>query len=131
MNLPSQAALARYGAVKVTTASPAQVLLMLYDGLLRFLREGQAAMEAKDRAKVGERIGRAHAILTHLLSTLDFPKNPGLCAQLQALYLFGMRHLLKANIKQDPAMLGELVVIFMPLRDAWSTAAAEVAAAGK
>ena len=48
MNLPSQAALARYGAVKVTTASPAHILVMLYDGLLRFLRDAQAAMAAKE-----------------------------------------------------------------------------------
>jgi flagellar protein FliS len=119
MNLPSHAALARYGAVKVTTSSPGQLLVMLYDGLLRFLREAQAAMIAKERAKAGEKISRAHAILAELLGTLDASHNPQLCANLQALYVFCMNHLLRANIKQSPDMIGEIVVVLLPLRDAW------------
>jgi flagellar protein FliS len=122
MNLPSHAALARYGAVKVTTSSPGQVLVMLYDGLLRFLRDAQTAMIAKDRVKTGERISRSHAILAQLLGTLDSSHNPQLCVQLQALYVFCMQHLLRANIAQNPDMIGEIVVILSPLRDAWATA---------
>jgi flagellar protein FliS len=127
MNLPSQA-LARYGAVKVTTASPGHLLVMLYDGLLRFLREGQAAMLRKERGKAGEKISRAHAILAHLLETLDPSHNAALCAHLQPLYLFCMQHMRKANFEQDPEKLAELVRILAPLRDAWATAVAQVAA---
>ena len=127
MNLPSQA-LARYGAVKVTTASPGHLLVMLYDGLLRFLREGEAAMQRKERGKAGEKVSRAHAILVHLLETLDPTHNPQLCAHLQPLYLFCMQHMLKANLEQDPTKLAELVRILVPLRDAWASAVAQVAA---
>ena len=122
MNLPSQAALARYGAVKVTTSSPGQLLVMLYDGLLRFLREAQAAMIAKDRCKCGEKLSRANAILAELLGTLDPSYNPQLCATLQPLYIFCMNHLLKANIQQKPEMIGEIIVVLTPLRDAWAKA---------
>ncbi len=128
MNLPSQAAMARYGAVKVTTSSPGQILVMLYDGLLRFLREAQTAMTAKERARAGERISRAHAILAQLLGTLDPSHNPKLCTHLQGLYVFCMQHLLRANIAQNPDMIGELIRILSPLRDAWATAVVEVAA---
>ena len=53
--------LSRYGAVQVTTSTPGQILVMLYDGLFRFLGEARAALVAKERARAGERIGRAHA----------------------------------------------------------------------
>lgn len=131
MNLPSQAALARYGAVKVTTASPAAVLVMLYDGLLRFLRDAQAAMIAKERGRAGEKLSRANAILSHLLGSLDSEKAPELCARLQAIYLFCMNTILKANIGQDPSKIDDIIRVLSPLREAWVTAAAEVALAKK
>src|SRR5579884_2100577 len=102
MNLPSHAALARYAAVKVTTANPGQLLVMLYDGLLRFLREAQAAMRADDRARAGERISRAHAILEHLMAGLDPTHAPELCDRLRSLYVFCMHHLVRANLDRDP-----------------------------
>jgi flagellar protein FliS len=131
MNLSAQSALARYGAVKVTTASPAHVLVMLYDGLIRFLRDAQTAMTAKQRGKAGERLSKANAILSHLLSSLDVEKAPVLCARLQAVYLFCMDTILKANLAQDPAKLDEAIRVLTPLRDAWVTAAAEVALSKK
>ena len=127
MNLPIQTAIARYGAVKVTTANPGQVLLMLYDGLLRFLRDAQNSMAAKDRKKSGERISRAHAILAQLLSSLDPSHAPKLCEHLQSVYVFCMQHLLRANLQQDPDKIGEVIKILSPLRDAWMTAVTEVA----
>jgi flagellar protein FliS len=124
MNLPSHAALARYGAVKVTTSSPGQLLVMLYDGLLRFLREAHAAMVAKDRKKSGEKLSRANAILAEFLGTLDPSHNPELCANLQSLYVFCMSHLLKANLQQNPDLVAEIIHVLTPLRDAWAKAVA-------
>ncbi len=129
MNLPTQVALARYGAVKVTTANPGQILVMLYDGLLRFLREAQGAFVAKERAKAGERISKSLAILDQLLVSLDPKHAPDLCAKLQSLYVFCIQHLVRANLEQNPEMVGEVVRVLSPLRDAWSTAVLEVASA--
>jgi flagellar protein FliS len=128
MNFPTNAALARYGAVKVTTASPGNVLVMLYEGLVRFLREAQTAMTNKERARAGERLGRSQAILNHLLSSLDFQQSPALCQNLQSLYVFCIGHLLKANLEQDPDKIGEVIKLLTPLRDAWATAVAQVSA---
>jgi flagellar protein FliS len=128
MNTPSHMALARYGTVKVTTSSPGQLLLMLYDGLFRFLREAQAAMVSKDRARAGGRLGRAQAILGYLLATLDTQHAPDLCDKLQGLYSFSSTHLLKANIEQSPAKIGEVIQILGPLQGAWVEAVASVAA---
>lgn len=126
MNLPTQAAIARYGAVKVTTANPGQILVMLYDGLLRFLREAQSAFVAKERARAGERISRSLAILEQLLAGLNPEHAPELCEKLQALYLFCIQRLVRANVEQNPEMVGEVVRVLTPLRDAWSTAVTEL-----
>jgi flagellar protein FliS len=83
-------------------------------------------MGQKDRRRAGERISRAHAVVAHLLETMDPSHNPDLCARLQPLYVFCMSHLLKANIEQDATKLDELIRIFTPLRDAWAAAVAEV-----
>jgi len=126
MNLPTQNALARYGAVKVTTASPGNLLVLLYEGLLRFLREAQVAMQANERARAGERLGRAQAILHHLLGSLDKAQAPALCENLQSLYVFSMGHLLKANVEQKPEKIADVIRVLTPLRDAWVTAVAQV-----
>ena len=126
MNLPMNTALARYGAVKVTTASPGHLLVMLYEGLIRFLREAQTAMTTNDRARAGERLSRSHAIINHLLTSLDAQHAPELCQNLQSLYVFCGGHLLKANLEQDPDKIGDVVRLLTPLRDAWVTAVAQV-----
>ena len=74
---------------------------------------------------------RSHAEILRRLETLDPSHNPALCAHLQPLYIFCMQHLLKANLEQDPQKLGELIRILTPLRDAWSTTVAQIAAANK
>jgi flagellar protein FliS len=124
---PALAAISRYKNVQVTTCTPGQLLLMLYDGLFRFLSEARAAFEANDRARAGERVSRAHAILEHLLTSLDRSAHPALCDQLEPLYYFCMQHLVAANIQQNGPMIDEVVRVLTPLREAWRTAVTEVA----
>jgi len=122
MSYPTNA-LAKYGTVSIATSSPAQVTVMLYDGLFRFLREAMVAMEAGDRPRTGERISRAHAILRHMLGSMVPEANPLLHERLTSLYLFGLRHSTAANLKRDPAMLEEIIRVLLPLRSAWAVAA--------
>jgi flagellar protein FliS len=119
--------LARYGAVNVTTATPGQIVVMLYDGLFRFLREAMAAMEVKDRARTAERTTRALAILEQLLLGLDRSAFPSLCDKLEPLYAFCMRHVVSANARRDPGGLAEVIRILTPLREAWVIAVQQVA----
>jgi flagellar protein FliS len=126
--------LAKYGSVNITTSSPGQFVVMLYDGIFRYLREAAEAIRSGDRARAGERIGRANAIFRHLLGSMVPEANPLLYERLTALYLFGMRHSTEANLKRDPAMLEEVIRVLVPLRSAWSVAtdqAVREAAAGR
>jgi flagellar protein FliS len=123
-------ALNRYRTVQVTTSTPGERLLLVYDGLFRFLGEGATALEAKDRARGCERIERSHALLAELAGSLDSKHAPELCDNLEAIYLFCMGRLVRANLEQDAQLVREVIRVLTPLREAWVTAVRAVAAAG-
>ena len=116
---PSAAA-SRYRGVQVATASPAQIVAMLYGGIIKFTSDADEAMERKDRARVGDRIGRAMAIVDELASTLDGTQAPELANNLISLYDFCKRRLLEANLKQDRAALADVIAAVTPLKDAFA-----------
>ena len=117
--------LARYGAVSVSTASPGRMLVLLYDAMFRFLREGMAAMQAGQKGRASERITRGHAILTELLKGLDHAKSPQLCAHLQGLYAFCMQTAIEAMVEQNVEKVASILEVLAPLREAWSTAVSQ------
>jgi len=117
------AAALKYRGVQLQTSSPAQLVVMLYDGILRFVTEAHVALEANDRARTGERIGRALAIIDELTATLDNKFAPELAENLTALYGFCKRRLYEANLKGDAQALCDVKVAILPLRDAFATIA--------
>lgn len=119
-------AAARYRSASVETASPVRVVVMLYDGAIRFLRGAAQAMEEKDVAKKGEQLHRAHAIVSELQATLDEKQSPELCDQLSRLYDFVLDRIGQANMKGDPELLGPAVNVLLELRSAWSQVAEEM-----
>jgi flagellar secretion chaperone FliS len=127
MTSPAENKLGRYGAVKVTTCTPGQLLLMVYDALLRFLREAMVAMETKDRSRVSERTNRCHQLFEQLFLALDPSVSPTLCDKLGPLYIFCMRRVLEANVHQDATRLIEIIGILTPLREAWGIAVEQAA----
>jgi len=118
--LPLPTAAARYKNVQVQTCSPAELVLLLLEGVLRFTQEADAAMAAGDRARAGERIGRTHAILEQLAAGLDPTHAPELCENLTGIYAFCMRRLVEANLKQDRSLLAEVPPVIRPIRDGWA-----------
>jgi flagellar protein FliS len=115
MNNPYQ----NYFANQIQTASPEQVLIMLYDGAVRFLREGRAAMEAGDRAGKLEKISRVVAILTELSNTLDFEKGGEVAENLDGLYWYMTRELTRANARDEAEALNVSENILLELREGW------------
>jgi flagellar protein FliS len=122
--------LARYGNVKIMTASPADNIVMLYDAIFKFLREGIEASRLGDRVRLSRCVGQANKIFTCLLTSLDREVSPALCDQLEPLYGFCMRHLLEANVKGEAPKLQEVLDVLSPLRSAWATAAAQLSRSG-
>ncbi len=117
--------LERYKSVQVKTSSPGEVLMMLFDGMFKFIDEAIDALKRDDRARAGERIGRAHAILTELSASLNRAAAPELCENLEAVYFFSMSKLLEANLHRDVSRLEDVKRILEPVRDGFRIAVAE------
>lgn len=121
--LSPAAVAARYRGVQMSTASPAQLVVMLYDGVTRFVNEADEAFGRDDRARAGDRIGRAIAIVDELAATLDPAHAPELAENLVALYGFCKRRLFDANLRRDRQALKDVVTALAPVREAWAAIA--------
>ncbi|MGM0454180.1 MAG: flagellar export chaperone FliS [Thermodesulfobacteriota bacterium] len=104
---------------QVQTASPERVLVMLYDGAIRFLRQARQALEQGDRVGKLEKVSRAVAILTELSNTLDFEKGGEIAENLDGLYGYMIRELTRANSGDDFDPLKVSEDILVDLRDGW------------
>jgi flagellar protein FliS len=106
----------------VLTATPEQLVVMLYDGARRFLTQAAAAMRGNDLATANERLRRAEAIIAELRSTLD--KSAGEIAErLDAIYAFCQRHLMEARFKRDADHIDQVTKLLSELREAWGQVA--------
>jgi flagellar protein FliS len=104
----------------VLTASPAGLVVMLYDGIGRFLRQAAAAMQSGDREIASIRMQRAEAIVSELQVTLDHERGGEISARLDGIYSFWRRHMDAARIEQDPAKLLQVVAQAAELRGAFA-----------
>jgi flagellar protein FliS len=117
---------ARYLGDSVATASPQQVLVMLYDRLTLDLERAQLAVSGGDRARVNEELQHAQAIVLELLSSLQVDLWEG-GPRLAALYNWLLSELVQANMKMDANRIASCRQVVEPLRDAWRQAAASLA----
>ena len=104
------------------TASREQILLMLYEGAIKFTKLALKAMDEKKVADRGTNIMRAYDIVLELQVTLDHKVGGELSQQLEQLYLFMMDQYTKANIKSDPEPLRANIKILENLYDGWKQA---------
>lgn len=109
----------QYQKTQVTTASREKVLLMLYEGAIRFTKHAHAAMKQGKIAEKGKYISKATAILSELMATLDFKAGGQLAIDLENLYVFMIDKLIEGNIKNDPECLANVEQLLMTLYDAW------------
>lgn len=109
----------QYQKTQVMTARREKVLLMLYEGAIRFTKQAHAAMKQKKIAEKGKYISKATAILSELMATLDFKQGGQLAADLENLYVFMIDKLIEGNIKNDPECLEHVEKLLMTLFEAW------------
>jgi flagellar protein FliS len=108
-----------YRESAVLTATPEQLVVMLYDGANRFLTQSAIAMRDGRAGLAGEKLRRAEAIIDELLATLDLSVGE-VAERLQALYLFFKEHLSIARLKQDAGKVDEVARLMRELRGAWA-----------
>jgi flagellar secretion chaperone FliS len=108
-----------YRESAILTATPEQLVVMLYDGANRFLTQSAIAMRDSRPALAGEKLRRAEAIIDELLATLDMSVGQ-IAEQLQALYLFFKEHLSAARLEQSADKVEEVARLMRELRSAWA-----------
>jgi flagellar protein FliS len=116
---------ASYRTSTILTASPEQLVVMLYDGCHRFLLQAITAMREGNIAETGERFGRAIAIIDELQRTLDTSAG-AIAEQLDGIYVFSRRHLGEGLSERDPEKLEQVDDLLRELRDGWAQAAASL-----
>jgi len=111
-----------YRESAVLTATPQQLVVMLYDGANRFLTQSAVAMREGRPGVAGQKLRRAEAIIDELLTTLDLSVGE-IAERLQALYVFFKQHLTAARLEQSADKVEEVARLMRDLRSAWAAAA--------
>lgn len=111
-----------YKQTSVETASPERLVIMLYDGALKFLRIAREAVENKNIEEGNRYICKTQDIINEFIISLDM--NTGEIAfNLRNIYDFWNRMLIEANIKKDPVLIEQVTEQVQEMRDAWAEAA--------
>lgn len=127
MTTPNPAMRERYLADSVATASPAKLLVLLYDRLVLDLSRAEQALAAGDRGAASAQITHAQEIILELRATLDTEAWAG-AVGLASLYGFILTELIGANVTGDGQRVAACRALIEPLRDAWREAAFAAAA---
>ncbi|SDZ76080.1 flagellar protein FliS [Desulfuromusa kysingii] len=109
----------QYQNNQILSASPEQILIMLYDGAIRFCRQAQLAMEQENRKVQAEKISRAMAIVCEFSNTLNHEVGGDIAADLDGLYGFMSRELTRANLQNDRKALETVENLLTGLRETW------------
>jgi len=108
-----------YRENSILTASPEQLVVMLYDGAGRFLRQAEGSMIDGSWLQASEKLSRAEAIIDELLATLDMDAGE-VADRLQSIYVFCKTRLIEARIERDAVRVDQVARLLGELRDAWS-----------
>jgi flagellar secretion chaperone FliS len=108
-----------YREASIMTASPEQLVVMLYDGAGRFLRQAEGAMVEGSWTQAGEKLTRAEAIIDELLATLDMDVGE-VAERLQSIYVFCKARLIEARLQRDSVRVDQVARLLAELREAWS-----------
>jgi len=115
----------QYRATKVETAGSVDLVVMLYQGAVRFIRAGLQGIEQQDPTAANTNFQRAQDIIAELMGSLNYEDGGDIAKQLASLYEYSYRRLVEANVKKDPRPAREVIGILRDLGTAWQQIAAQ------
>lgn len=121
----NQAAHHTYLRIQTETASPGQLIIMLYDALLRSLTRAEQAMERSDIEAAHASLLRCQDVVLELIASLDITAEGeagAMARQMAPLYEYIYRRTLDASLRKEATPLQEIVRLVLPLREAWQSA---------
>ena len=117
--MSQQKAFQKYKQTSVTSASREKLLLMMYEGAIKFTKKAIVACETKDISERGLNIGKAYDIIMELNNTLNFEVGGEISKNLEQLYMFITDQYTKANATGDVVPLHSALKILNTLNVAW------------
>lgn len=112
-----------YQNTAVTTQSKGRLIVMLYEGAIKFCKLAIPAMEAKDFETKGKYIAKAQDIIWELNSVLNMEAGGEIATNLRSLYLYMNRRLNEANVKLDVEICQEVISLLEELNRSWKAIA--------
>jgi flagellar protein FliS len=113
----------QYQRMQAETAPPGELVLMMYNGAIRFLNLAKKKIEAKDIGGANDALLRAQEIVLELMVSVDVATGP-VARNLFDLYEFMHRHLVQANVRKDIGMVDDVIGLLKGLLPAWEQAIA-------
>jgi flagellar protein FliS len=111
--------LAAYHDNSVSTENKGRLIVLLYDGAIKFMKLAIKELEASDYTAKGQYINRAIDILTELNAVLDMEQGGEIAANLRKLYTFMSERLTQANMKRDANMIRDVIGLMEELNEGW------------
>jgi flagellar protein FliS len=112
-----------YQQTVIGTQSKGRLIVMLYDGAIKFMKLAIQEMEAGNHAAKGQYINRAQDVINELNAVLDMEAGGEIARNLRRLYVFMNRRLSEANTKRDPQMIRDVITLMEELNQSWKAIA--------
>ncbi|HZG80342.1 MAG TPA: flagellar export chaperone FliS [Brevibacillus sp.] len=109
-----------YQQNQVTTATPSELTLMLYNGAIKFIKQSKQSLIDKDYAKTHELCIKVQNILYELINSLN--KDYPISQEFDRMYDYMLRRTVEANMRKDIEILEEIEDLFVQFRDTWKEA---------
>ncbi len=116
-----------YKQTAVSTADQGRLIVMLYDGAIKFLTVAIEKLEASDAYGANSNLIKGKSIVAELLASLNMEKGGDIALNLQRLYTYIFNELIDANLNKDVARVERVIELLKELREGWKT----IPAAGK
>ena len=111
--------IAAYQNSAVTTQSKGRLIVLLYDGAIKFMKLAIKELEAENYEAKSQYINKAQDVINELNAVLDMDAGGEIASNLRKLYCFMNTHLSEANSKRDPQMIREVIELMEELNQSW------------
>ena len=115
--------IAAYQDNAVTTQSRGRLIVLLYDGAIKFMKLAVSELQAGNNEAKGQYLMKAQDIINELNAVLDMEAGGEIAVNLRKLYLFMNQRLSEANMKRDPQMIRDCIKLMEELNQSWKAIA--------
>ena len=116
----------KYKNTQIETANQEKLLIMMYNGAIKFSKQAKEAINRNDYEAVNNSLVRTQAILLELQATLDHQKGGEIAENLDALYDYMKRRLTDANVDKEKEPIDEVIDMLNELKETWVEASKKI-----